>query len=110
MRKAHFAVVLYNMWHRSDTQQHPASVPSASLCMVCCCCCFFFFLTTERGNHMAVIDAPAKKPVTLLLLPPIHPLSMRADDSEGLVAVVVFPLLFPQYCVKAKPDAHALHK
>lgn len=44
--------------------------------------------------------------MTLLLLPHIHPLSAGADDSEGLVVVVVFSSPFPQQCAKAKPDAH----
>lgn len=41
------------------------------------------------------------------LLPPIHPLSMRADDGTGLV--VVFSA-FPGQQVKVNPDADALRK
>lgn len=45
-------------------------------------CCFL----TGRGNQIVANDALEKKLVTPLL-PPIHPLSMKADDSEGLVVV-----------------------
>lgn len=50
-------------------------------------------------------DALEKKSVTPLL-PPIHPLSMKADDSDRLV-VVFSP--FPWQNVKVNPDADALH-
>lgn len=61
---------------------------------------FVFFNHSKRKSH-----GGDGQPVTLLLLPHIHPLSAGADDSEGLVVVVVSSPPFPQQCAKAKPDA-----